>query len=128
MQGIISWIQFTSPLLNTKSTPHYSSLSYFNNNLTSNNPELIFFNLNVLNIYKIFSMPPAIDPAILKALNLDVATTTIASHGGSGFSSTAKLTSKVFEKDKDGKETETEKMFFVKMGKGKESEVMFAGK
>lgn len=73
-------------------------------------------------------MPPVLDPAILKALKLDAATTTIASHGGSGFSSTAKLTSKVVEKDADGKDTGTEKLYFVKIGKGKDSGVMFAGR
>jgi len=63
-------------------------------------------------------MTPKIDSAILKALNLDAATTTIANHGGSGFATTLKITSSV-----DGKE----KLFFVKMGKGKDSEIMFAG-
>lgn len=65
-------------------------------------------------------MTPKIDPAILKALSLDAATTTIASHGGSGFASTFKITSK----GSDGEE----KLFFVKQGKEKESEIMFAGK
>jgi hypothetical protein len=60
-----------------------------------------------------------IDPAILKALSLDAATTTIASHGGSGFASTFKITSK----GTDGEE----KLYFVKQGSGRESEVMFAG-
>jgi hypothetical protein len=64
-------------------------------------------------------MAPKIDPAILQALSLDAATTTIASHGGSGFASTFKITSK----GSDG----GEKLFFVKQGKGKESEIMFAG-
>jgi protein-ribulosamine 3-kinase len=72
-------------------------------------------------------MPPAPDSAILKALKLDAGSTTIASHGGSGFSSTAKLTSKVRETSEDGEEVEVEKIFFVKLGKGKESEIMFAG-
>ena len=72
-------------------------------------------------------MSPALDSAILRALNLNAATTTIASHGGSGFSSTAKLTSKVLENNSDGKEVETEKIYFVKIGKGKGSEIMFAG-
>jgi hypothetical protein len=63
-------------------------------------------------------MSPNIDPAILKALSLDAVKTKISSHGGSGFSSTSKLTSLV-----DGKE----KSFFVKTGKGEESEIMFTG-
>jgi protein-ribulosamine 3-kinase len=65
-------------------------------------------------------MAPKIDSAILRALSLDAANTTIASHGGSGFASTFKITGK----GSDGQE----KMFFVKQGKGKESEIMFAGK
>jgi len=64
-------------------------------------------------------MAPKIDPAILRALSLDAAATTIASHGGSGFASTFKITSK----GSDGEE----KLFFVKQGKGRESEIMFAG-
>jgi hypothetical protein len=64
-------------------------------------------------------MAPKIDPAILQALSLDAATTTIASHGGSGFASTFKITSKGND--------ESEKLFFVKQGKGRESEIMFAG-
>lgn len=64
-------------------------------------------------------MAPKIDPAILKALSLDGANTTLTSHGGSGFSSTYKLSSR----GGDGKE----KTYFVKTG-GKGSEVMFAGK
>jgi len=64
-------------------------------------------------------MTPKIDPAILKALSLDAATTTIASHGGSDFASTFKITSK----GSDGEE----ELFFLKQGKGKKSETMFAG-
>ncbi|KAL2066523.1 hypothetical protein VTL71DRAFT_2594 [Oculimacula yallundae] len=63
-------------------------------------------------------MAPNIDPAILKALSVDAASTTIVSHGGSGFSSTYKLSSR----GSDGQE----KLHFVKTGK-KGSEVMFAG-
>ncbi|KAH9217182.1 Fructosamine/Ketosamine-3-kinase [Leptodontidium sp. 2 PMI_412] len=63
-------------------------------------------------------MAPKIDPAILKALSLDGANTTLTSHGGSGFSSTYKLSSR----GGDGKE----KTYFVKTGE-KGSEVMFAG-
>ncbi|KAG4419932.1 hypothetical protein IFR04_006969 [Cadophora malorum] len=63
-------------------------------------------------------MSPKIDLAILKALSLDAASTTLASHGGSGFSSTYKLSSR----GSDGEE----KLYFVKTG-GKKSETMFAG-
>lgn len=63
-------------------------------------------------------MAPKLDPAILEALFLDAANTTLATHGSSGFASTAKIAGMV-----DGKE----KLFFVKTGKGRESEVMFAG-
>lgn len=63
-------------------------------------------------------MPLKLDPAIIKALSLDDAVTTIASHGGSGFSSTAKITTQV-----DGEE----KLYFVKTGTGKDAKVMFAG-
>ncbi|KAF4637512.1 hypothetical protein G7Y89_g555 [Cudoniella acicularis] len=65
-------------------------------------------------------MPPKIDEAILSALSLDAAAATITSHGGSGFASTFKITSQ----GNDGKE----KLYFVKTGKGKDSEVMFTGR
>ena len=64
-------------------------------------------------------MAPKLDPAIIKTLSLDVAVTSISSHGASGFSSTAKLTTQV-----DGEE----KVYFVKSGEGKDAEIMFAGK
>ena len=64
-------------------------------------------------------MKPEINPAIIESLSLDPRATTLASHGGSGFSSTFKLTSE----DGDG----LGKSFFVKIGKGKDSEIMFAG-
>lgn len=63
-------------------------------------------------------MSPKVDPAIIKALSLDPSITKLASHGGSGFASTFKLSSTV-----DGKE----KNYFVKTGTGPESEVMFKG-
>jgi hypothetical protein len=63
-------------------------------------------------------MAPKLDPVILKALSLETSNTTLAAHGGSGFAFTGKVTSVV-----DGKE----KLFFVKTGKGRESEIMFAG-
>lgn len=63
-------------------------------------------------------MAPKLDPAIIKALSLDPALTSITSHGASGFSTISKITTKV-----DGKE----KLYFVKTGSGKNAEVMFAG-
>ena len=60
-----------------------------------------------------------LDSAIIKALSLDPAKTTVASHGGSGFTTTAKISTTL----KDG----TEKSFFMKTGKGKEADVMFRG-
>ena len=60
-----------------------------------------------------------IDPAILRALSLDATQTTVKSHGGSGFTSTAKISTTL----KDG----TEKHFFMKTGRGKDAEVMFRG-
>lgn len=59
-----------------------------------------------------------VDSAILQALGLDARNTKQASHGGSGFASTFKLTGV-----KDGKEVN----YFVKTGTGKDSEVMFRG-
>ncbi|KAL2759716.1 hypothetical protein ACRALDRAFT_1067546 [Sodiomyces alcalophilus JCM 7366] len=59
-----------------------------------------------------------IDPAILDALGLDPATTKLSTHGGSGFSSTFKLSSTV-----DGKPVN----YFIKTGSGTDSEVMFRG-
>lgn len=63
-------------------------------------------------------MAPGVDSAILEALGLDPSTTKIATHGGSGFASTFKLSSTV-----DG---ET-KNYFVKTGTGKDAELMFTG-
>jgi protein-ribulosamine 3-kinase len=63
-------------------------------------------------------MAPRLDPAFVKALSLDVAVTSIASHGGSGFSSTAKLTTQV-----EGEK----KIYFIKTGNGQDAETMFAG-
>lgn len=64
------------------------------------------------------TMAGKVDPAILEALALDPQATKIASHGGSGFASTFKLSSTV-----DGKE----KNYFVKTGTGSDSELMFKG-
>lgn len=60
-----------------------------------------------------------LDSAIIKALSLDPAKTSVASHGGSGFTSTAKISTTL----KDG----TERQYFMKTGKGKDAEVMFRG-
>ncbi len=53
-------------------------------------------------------MAPKVDPAILTGLGLEAEATTMSSHGGSGFASTYKITSK-------GANGE-EKLFFVKTG------------
>lgn len=63
-------------------------------------------------------MVPSVDPAILDALGLDVSDARIASHGGSGFSSTFQLSA-----TRDGKPV----YYFVKTGTGKEAQVMFRG-
>ncbi|KAG6360342.1 hypothetical protein INS49_011400 [Diaporthe citri] len=63
-------------------------------------------------------MAPTVDSAILAALGLDPDTTKQASHGGSGFSSTFKISG-----TKDGKEVR----YFVKTGTGTDAKVMFAG-
>lgn len=59
-----------------------------------------------------------VDSAILAALGLDAQNTKQATHGGSGFSSTFKLTGL-----KDGREVN----YFVKTGTGRDAEVMFRG-
>jgi protein-ribulosamine 3-kinase len=64
-------------------------------------------------------MASDVDPAIVKALGLDPAVTKIASHGGSGFASTFRLSSKVDGEDRN---------YFVKIGTGADSELMFKGK
>ncbi|KAL2133442.1 hypothetical protein VTI74DRAFT_2328 [Chaetomium olivicolor] len=63
-------------------------------------------------------MLPNVDPAILDALGLEATSSKMVSHGGSGFSSTYKLTS-----TKDGKEL----AFFIKTATGPEAEIMFSG-
>lgn len=60
-----------------------------------------------------------LDAAVVRSLSLEAARTKVASHGGSGFSTTAKITTTT----KDG----TEKHYFMKIGKGKDAEVMFRG-
>lgn len=59
-----------------------------------------------------------LDAAVIRSLSLEAARITVASHGGSGFTTTAKITT-----TKDG----TEKHYFMKLGKGKGAEVMFKG-
>ncbi|KAI0479310.1 fructosamine kinase [Xylariaceae sp. FL0804] len=59
-----------------------------------------------------------VDSAIVEALGLDPSVTKLASHGGSGFASTFKLSSVV-----DGKDVH----YFVKTGTGADSELMFKG-
>lgn len=63
-------------------------------------------------------MPPSIDSAILTALNLDKNHTTISSAGGSGFSSTFKLST-----TKDGQPFD----YFVKTSSGEGARIMFEG-
>ncbi|KAG8526316.1 uncharacterized protein KY384_000309 [Bacidia gigantensis] len=60
-----------------------------------------------------------LDPAIIRALSISPTNTTVASHGGSGFTSTSKITSKL----PDG----SEKCYFLKIANEAESELMFAG-
>ena len=60
-----------------------------------------------------------VDSAVLQALRLDPEKASVASHGGSGFSSTLKITGTL----QDG----TKKHFFMKTGHGKDAEIMFAG-
>lgn len=60
-----------------------------------------------------------LDPVIIRTLSLNESVTSVAKHGGSGFATTAKITTQ----SEDG----GQKHFFLKTGKGKESEVMFKG-
>jgi len=62
-----------------------------------------------------------VDPAVIKLLNLDADSTTASSAGGGGCSSAS--TSRITSKLSDG----TEKLFFMKTGRGKDAEVMFEG-
>jgi hypothetical protein len=63
-------------------------------------------------------MAPSVDPAIVGALNLDAGSGQISPHGGSGFSSTFKIT---------GKRGGQPVSYFVKTGAGPDAEVMFRG-
>ncbi|KAL9102474.1 MAG: hypothetical protein Q9163_002374 [Psora crenata] len=60
-----------------------------------------------------------LDAAVVRSLSLDPAKTRVASHGGSGFTTTAKITTTLH----DG----SQKHFFLKTGEGRDAEVMFAG-
>ena len=60
-----------------------------------------------------------LDPAIARSLSLVPSITSVKAHGGSGFSTTAKITCKLH----DG----SEKDYFLKTGHGKDAEVMFRG-
>ena len=60
-----------------------------------------------------------LDSSVVRALSLDPAKTSIKSHGGSGYTTTAKISTTL----SDGKE----KHFFMKTGSGKDAEVMFRG-
>ncbi|KAF2271162.1 Ketosamine-3-kinase [Lojkania enalia] len=62
-----------------------------------------------------------LDPAVVKLLDLDPQNTSVSSAGGGGMSSAS--TSKIATKLGDG----TEKMFFMKTGRGREAEIMFKG-
>ncbi|KAL8841782.1 MAG: hypothetical protein Q9170_000815 [Blastenia crenularia] len=60
-----------------------------------------------------------LDPCIIRALSLDPAASTVATHGSSGFNATAKISTTL----KDG----TEKYYFMKTAPGKDAELMFRG-
>lgn len=63
-------------------------------------------------------MAPNVDSKILEALGISGQDAEIASHGGSGFSSTFKLSATVDDQPMN---------YFVKTGTGKGAEVMFKG-
>jgi len=65
------------------------------------------------------TMSPSVDPAILSALSLPPESTTLNTHGSSGFASSFKLSTTL----DDG----TEKHFFVKTASGGDAETMFRG-
>ncbi|CUS15390.1 unnamed protein product [Tuber aestivum] len=60
-----------------------------------------------------------VTPALLAALSLSPSTSTVKSHGGSGFASTFKIETDIG----DGRK----KILFVKLGTGKDAEIMFRG-
>lgn len=64
-----------------------------------------------------------LDPAIIKVLALDPNSTHVASHGGSGFTATAKITTTT---NSHGSGT-TEKFYFLKTSHEKDAHTMFEG-
>ena len=72
------------------------------------------------NLYCLKTRTMKVDGAVIQALRLDPVKTTVASHGGSGFTSTMKIMGVLLH---DG----TQKQFFMKTGHGKDAETMFAG-
>ncbi|KAI4217940.1 MAG: hypothetical protein L6R36_009202, partial [Xanthoria steineri] len=60
-----------------------------------------------------------LDPSILRTLSLDPATTTVSTHGSSGFNSTAKITTTL--------PTKTQKHLFMKSAPGTAAAEMFRG-
>ncbi|MCJ1373298.1 1-phosphatidylinositol-3-phosphate 5-kinase [Loxospora ochrophaea] len=60
-----------------------------------------------------------LDPAVARALSIDPSKTMVASHGGSGFTTTAKISTTL----SDG----SAKQFFMKTGRGEDAQVMFEG-
>ncbi len=59
-----------------------------------------------------------VDAALLEALGLEASDSEIHAHGGSGFASTFRLSSKIRGNEVD---------YFVKTGSGQDAEVMFRG-
>jgi protein-ribulosamine 3-kinase len=60
-----------------------------------------------------------LDPAIVRSLSLDPSRTTVSTYGNSGFASTAKI--------KVSSDDGSERYLFMKIGRGDEKAVMFAG-
>ncbi|KAL8726642.1 MAG: hypothetical protein Q9166_006601 [cf. Caloplaca sp. 2 TL-2023] len=60
-----------------------------------------------------------LDPSILRALSLDPASTSVSTHGSSGFNATAKISTTL--------PTGLRKHFFMKSAPGKDAEIMFKG-
>ena len=60
-----------------------------------------------------------LDPAVVRALSLNPSSTHVALHGGSGFSSTAKITINAGDA--------AEKHYFMKTGRGKDATLMLEG-
>jgi hypothetical protein len=62
-----------------------------------------------------------LDPAVIKLLHLDPNNTSVSAAGGGGCSSAS--TFKILSKLHDG----TQKLFFMKTGRGEEADIMFQG-